>query len=199
MPAEDLALRIRGGRRDRERIGCRSSEPAFILWTAPLGLTCDARVSSSHPLAHRPRKRQIIPDPFLGVEQPVGIAYPRLGLMRRDIVSLVGVGCFLALLLSAIARSCSRMASSPSATQHTSITRSTSGCSRSGTPGAGRSGTRGRTAGSPLLGNPMAAVLYPGKVLYAAAALSLGRPALRDRAYDHRLPRHAGPGAVAAA
>ena len=33
--------------------------------------------------------------------------------------------------------------------------------------GAGRSGTPGQNGGAPLLGNPMAAVLYPGKVLYA--------------------------------
>ena len=33
--------------------------------------------------------------------------------------------------------------------------------------GAGRSGSRRRTAGCPCSGNPTAAVLYPGKLIYA--------------------------------
>ncbi len=36
-------------------------------------------------------------------------------------------------------------------------------------------------AGMPLVGNPTAAVLYPGKVIYAAAALPLGGAGLRRR------------------
>ena len=58
------------------------------------------------------------------------------------------------------------MLNSPTATRENIIIPSTCGYSRSGTPVAGRSGTQGRTAGR-LLGNPMTAVLYPGKVLYA--------------------------------
>ena len=36
-------------------------------------------------------------------------------------------------------------------------------------------------AGMPLLGNPTAAVFYPRKLVFAASALCLGRPALHRR------------------
>ena len=50
--------------------------------------------------------------------------------------------------------------------------------------------------GMPLLGNPTAAVLYPGKLIYAALPLSLGRPALRRRPHAAGLRGDAGPDAV---
>ena len=51
-------------------------------------------------------------------------------------------------------------------TRGTSITRFWSAFSRSGTRGVGRSGLKRRVRATPLLGNPTAAVLYPGKVAF---------------------------------
>ena len=51
-------------------------------------------------------------------------------------------------------------------------------------------------AGMPLLGNPTAAVLYPGKLIYAALALRLGGPALRGGAHGPGVRGDARPDAV---
>ena len=54
----------------------------------------------------------------------------------------------------------------------------------------------GQNGGEPLLGNPMAAVLYPRQSPVCLAAIRLGGSVLRDRAYGHRLFRAVGPGPV---
>ena len=47
----------------------------------------------------------------------------------------------------------------------------------------------GQNGGEPcLLGNPITAVLYPGKNLVCVSHVRLGCPALRDRPYHHRIP-----------
>ena len=54
-----------------------------------------------------------------------------------------------------------------------------------------------QNGGMPLLGNPMAAVLYPGKVVHALLPYRLGLPLLRDRPHPRRGAWRSRPGPVA--
>ena len=47
----------------------------------------------------------------------------------------------------------------------------------------------GQNGGEPLLGNPIAAVFYPAKVLYTLSTYAWGSTTLRDRPYNHCLCR----------
>ena len=137
------------------------------------------------------RTTRIVP----GLDLAVQIEYR---LMRRAVLHSVGPGCFAALLLiiyrpvlfedGQVSRTVM-----PGAT----LPRSTSACNRNGARDVGRSGYPARqNGGAPLLGNPTAAVFYPGKILYGAASLPMGGSDVRDRARGHRLLRRARAGSV---
>ncbi len=87
--------------------------------------------------------------------------------MRRDIVSLVGVGCFLALLLycyHSVLFEDGQFALPDAANFYYPLYLRVQQEWNAGRWPLWDPGTNG---GAPMLGNPMAAVLYPGKVLYA--------------------------------
>ena len=95
-------------------------------------------------------------------DQDLGLANPR---HRRAALPLFGLGCFLALLLIRYRSVLFEGGQFASANRHTSI-RLICGCGKSGEAGGSPLWDPGHNGGEPLLGNPMFAVFYPGKVLY---------------------------------